>query len=61
VFLVNGGAVNWISRKQSLKAKSTMESEYVAAADATNEVFWLQNFVIELGVFPEMHDLVHIY
>jgi hypothetical protein len=38
-----------------------MESEYVVAADAANEAFWLQNFVIELGVFPGMHDLVHIY
>jgi hypothetical protein len=38
-----------------------MESEYIIAADAANEAVWLQKFVIELGVFPRMHDPVHIY
>jgi hypothetical protein len=60
VFLVNGGAVSWRSYKQSLKAKSAMESEYIVVADAANEVVWLQKFVIELGVFLGMHDHVHI-
>jgi hypothetical protein len=41
VFLVNGGAVSWRSCKQLLKAKSTMESEYIASADVANEVVWL--------------------
>jgi hypothetical protein len=61
VFLVNGGAVSWRSCKQSLKAKSRVESEYIIAADAANEVVWLHKFVIELGVFPGMHDPIHIY
>jgi hypothetical protein len=61
VFLVNGGEVSWRSRKQSLKAKSTMESEYIAAANAANEAVFLQKFIIELGVFPRMHDPIHIY
>jgi hypothetical protein len=60
MFLVNGGAMSWRSCKQSLIAKSTMESEYIAAADAANEAVWLQKFVIELGVFPRMHDPIHI-
>jgi hypothetical protein len=41
VFLVNGGAVTRRSCKQSLKAKSTMESEYIATPDVANEVVWL--------------------
>jgi hypothetical protein len=61
VFLLNGGAVSWRSCRQSLIAKSTMESEYIDAADAANETGWLQKFIIELGVFPRMHDPVHIY
>ena len=52
VFLVNGGAVSWKSKKQPVVAQSSMESEYIAAADAANEAVWLRNFVIELGVFP---------
>jgi hypothetical protein len=38
-----------------------MESEYIAAPDATNEVVWLQKFVIKLGVFPGMRNPVYIY
>jgi hypothetical protein len=60
VFLVNGGAVSWRSSKQSLVARSTMESEYMAATEAADEVVWLRKFVIELGVFPNMHDPVRI-
>jgi hypothetical protein len=61
VFLVNRGAVSWRSRKQKLKAKSTMESEYMATADVANEVVWLQKFILELGVLPGMRDHVHIH
>ena len=61
VFLVNGGAVSWRSGKQSTVAQSTMESEYIAAAEAANEAIWLRKFVIELGVFPGMQDPVNIY
>jgi hypothetical protein len=46
--------------KKSLIAKSTIESEYIDA-DAGNEAVWIQNFIIELGVFPGMHEPVHIY
>jgi hypothetical protein len=36
------------------------------ASDAGNEAVWPRKFIIELGVFPSMHDLVilfceHIY
>jgi ATP-binding cassette subfamily B (MDR/TAP) protein 1 len=41
VFMVNGGAVSWRSCKQSLKAKSAMESEYIATTDVANEAVWL--------------------
>jgi hypothetical protein len=60
-FLVNGGAVSWRSCKQSLKAKSIMESEYIATANMENEAVWLQKFVLELGVLPGMRDPLHIH
>jgi hypothetical protein len=60
VFLVNGGAVSWRSSKQSLVAQSTMELEYMVAAEAADEAVWLRKFVIELGVFPNMHHPVWI-
>jgi hypothetical protein len=42
VFMVNGGMVSWRSCKQSLVAQSTMESEYLAVAEAANEGVWLR-------------------
>ncbi|KAM2462860.1 hypothetical protein PS1_013701 [Malus domestica] len=37
VFTLNGGAVSWKSKKQSVIADSTIEAEYVAAAEAGKE------------------------
>ena len=37
VFKVNGGAVSWKSYKQRVVAQSTMEAEYVAAAEVAND------------------------
>ena len=45
VFLVNGGAVSWSSKKQELITLSTAESEYVAATYAAKEAIWLQRII----------------
>lgn len=37
------------SKKQSLTSGSTCESEFIAAALATNELLWLRNLLLELG------------
>ena len=41
MFLMNGGAISWFSKKQSLVTLSTAESEYVAAMYAAKEALWL--------------------
>eukprot|EP00253_Pinus_taeda_P004932 PITA_04932 len=41
VFNLLGGAVNWMSKKQSVVALSTTEIEYMAATHASKEVVWL--------------------
>jgi hypothetical protein len=38
-----------------------MESEYIVASYAGNKVVWLRKFIIELGVFSNMHDPVILY
>ena len=48
VFLVNGGAVSWSSKKQELVTLSTVESEYVAATYAAKEALWLRRIVGEI-------------
>ena len=41
VFLAQGGAIVWGSKKQSLLAQSTMEAEYAALAKSARECVWL--------------------
>ena len=41
VFMIDGGAVSWSSKKQELVTLSTMEAKYVAQTHATKEAIWL--------------------
>ncbi|KAM2527672.1 hypothetical protein TB1_024900 [Malus domestica] len=61
VFTLNGGAVSWKSKKQSVIADSTTEAEYVAAAEAGKEAFWMKKFIAELGVVPTITSPVTLY
>ena len=53
VFALGGGAVAWRSVRQTIIAKSTMESEFVVALEMVgSEAEWLKNFLsnIPLGM-----------
>ena len=41
VFTMSGGAISWLSQKQTTVALSTAEAEYVALGSATQEAIWL--------------------
>ena len=45
-----GGPISWRSRSQETVALSTMEAEYMAAATATQEAFWLRFLLEEMGL-----------
>ncbi|GJT45577.1 retrotransposon protein, putative, ty1-copia subclass [Tanacetum coccineum] len=49
VFVLNGGAVDWKSAKQSTTAMSFTEAEYIAAAEASMEAVWMRKFIDGLG------------
>ncbi|GJT32920.1 retrotransposon protein, putative, ty1-copia subclass [Tanacetum coccineum] len=49
VFVLNGGAVDWKSAKQSTIAMSSTEAEYIAAAKASMEAVWMRKFIDGLG------------
>ena len=49
-FLLAGGPISWKSMSQPTVARSTMEAEYMAAATATQEAFWLTFQLEELGL-----------
>ena len=61
VFTLSGGAISWRSIKQSCTADSTMEAEYVAAAEAAKEAVWLRKFLLELGVVPVARNPIVMY
>ncbi|GKB77274.1 hypothetical protein Tco_0944169 [Tanacetum coccineum] len=55
VFVLNGGAVDWKSAKQSTTAMSSIEAEYIAAAEALMEAVWMRKFIDGLGdVMPSI-------
>lgn len=49
VFTINGAAVSWGSKKQSMVALSTTEAEYMAMCFAAKEAMWLRQLLRDLG------------
>lgn len=47
--LMYDGPVTWASRKQDVNALSTLESEYIAAAVAVQELIWLRRLISSLN------------
>jgi hypothetical protein len=54
VFLIDGGAISWSSKKQELVSILTTEAEYIATTHAVKEALWLKQFLSEL-----FHPLDH--
>ncbi|GKD59036.1 retrotransposon protein, putative, ty1-copia subclass, partial [Tanacetum coccineum] len=61
VFVLNGGAVDWKSAKQSIFATSSAEAEYIAVYDASKEVVWVMKFISGLGVVPTIEEPINMY
>nr|GEV99941.1 reverse transcriptase domain-containing protein [Tanacetum cinerariifolium] len=61
VFVLNGGAVDWKSAKQSIFATSSTEAEYIAAIDASKEAVWVRKFIFALGVVHTIEEPISIY
>nr|GEZ41725.1 retrovirus-related Pol polyprotein from transposon TNT 1-94 [Tanacetum cinerariifolium] len=61
VFVLNGGAVDWKSDKQSIFATSSAEAEYIAAFDASKEAVWVRKFISGLGVVPTIEKPISMY
>ena len=49
VFLMAGGAISWVSRRQHTISLSSTEAEYKAASDTCHQMAWLRMFSDELG------------
>ncbi|GJR56559.1 retrotransposon protein, putative, ty1-copia subclass [Tanacetum coccineum] len=49
VFVLNGGAIDWKSSKQSTTAMSATEAEYIATLEVEMEAVWIMKFILELA------------
>lgn len=53
VFTLGGAAISWKSKKQTMIAQSSMESEFFALASAGDEAEWLKDLLLDLPL-PNM-------
>ena len=60
VWIMNGGAVCWRSRLQTIVALSSTEAEYVGATPAVQEILWLRDLLYELGVADPAPSLLNM-
>ncbi|GJR92333.1 retrovirus-related pol polyprotein from transposon TNT 1-94 [Tanacetum coccineum] len=61
VFILNGGAVDWKSSKQSTTAMSATEAEYIAASEAAIEAVWIRKFILGLGIVPTIKEPIRMF
>nr|GEX41506.1 retrotransposon protein, putative, Ty1-copia subclass [Tanacetum cinerariifolium] len=61
VFVLNGGAVDWKSTKQSIFATSSTDAEYISAFDASKEAVWIRKFIFGLGIVPTIEEPISMY
>ena len=61
MYTLNEGAVCWKSSKQDTTTDSTIEAEYIAAADAAKEGVWVKKFIIDLGVDTNSDKSTSLY
>ena len=61
IFSIAGGAISWKSKKHTILALSTMESELIALATASEEASWLRNFLADTPLWerPTSAVLIH--
>ena len=49
-FMLNGGIVAWMSKKQRTVSTSTTEAEYIALGHGARQGVWMRRFINELGL-----------
>ena len=66
-FILNGAAVSWKSKLQSVVARSTAEAEYMALCETLKEAVYLQQLLEEIGlkalpvtIYEDNQPCIHI-
>ncbi|GJX21815.1 hypothetical protein Tco_0226260 [Tanacetum coccineum] len=55
-FVLNEGAVDWKSSKQSTIVMSATEAEYIVASEAEMEAVWIRKFILGLSIVPTINE-----
>jgi hypothetical protein len=58
--MMNGGAVSWRSKLQTIVALSSTEAEYVGATPAVQEVLWLKDLLHELEIIDDSPSVLNM-
>ncbi len=58
VFMIEGGAISWSSKRQPTIALSTTEAEYIANTQATKQAIWITKLMMDLGYMEEKKMMV---
>ena len=61
VFTLVGAAISWKSSKQTVIARSTMESEFIALDKCGEEAEWLRNFLEDIPRWPKPVTAISIH
>ncbi|GJU38250.1 hypothetical protein Tco_1191207 [Tanacetum coccineum] len=61
VFLLGGGAISWVSKKQTCITGLIMKSEFVALATAGKEAKWLKNLLLEISLWSKPISPISIH
>ena len=61
IFSIAGGAISWKSKKQTILAQSTMESEMIALATASEEADWLRSLLSDTPLWEKPVPAVLIH
>ena len=61
VFTLAGAAISWKSLKQTVIARSTMESEFIALDKCGEEAEWLSNFLKDIPRWPKPVTAISIH
>ncbi|GKE21616.1 zinc finger, CCHC-type containing protein [Tanacetum coccineum] len=60
VFMLGGGAISLVSKKQTCITGSTIESKFVALAAAGKEAEWLKNLLLDIPLWSKPLTLISI-
>lgn len=59
IIYFNGGTISWACNKQSMVASSSCEAEFISLCEASKEVKWLRQLLVEMHEPIESHTTIY--